>query len=376
MLQLRLDQIRANSWNCNVLGAQEKQKLKQRMSEDGPEKTPPVVVRKIQDSYELVDGEQRWSIAKELNWETLNALEREADDLQTRTLCVSYNRWRGHLNWFKLYDIVKKDQDAGIDLGEAYRNALSNKELEWVLSLENLVFEARLTLEEALKKYPEITLEQLYLLSLFPADQQESLVEKFKTPVASQALLQILNSMLAKNSASPPYNQNLKYPFSEKTVNSLFSEQATQGVDAHTNQTGDIQADVAANLRPHNRGELTSNRALAKIGSADGEQPVNGAEAEWQQAKLVEQSYDCKCGQHYRVNFKNGTVVIQKQNLLFEHIDLKPRVFQVYCRKCASEQEFVIDYAKEETKQVFCRRCRPPREGILDANTREVTWVI
>jgi len=151
MLQLRLTQIRANPWNCNVSGDQEKQKLKQRMSEDGPEKTPPVVVRKIKDSYELVDGEQRWTIAKELNWETINAIEREADDIQTRTLCVSYNRWRGHLNWFKLYDIVKKDQDTGINLKEAYQNALSNKEIEWLLSLENLIFEARLTLEEALK---------------------------------------------------------------------------------------------------------------------------------------------------------------------------------------------------------------------------------
>ena len=374
MLQLRIDQIRANPWNCNVLGAQEKQKLKQRMSEDGSEKTPPVVVRKIQDSYELVDGEQRWTIAKELNWETLNALEREADDIQTRTLCVSYNRWRGHLNWFKLYDIVKKDQEEGIDLWEAYQNALSNKELEWVLSLGNLVFEARLTLEEALKKYPEITLEQLYLLSLFPASQQESLVEKFKTPVASQALLQILNPLLAKNPASAYCNQNLKYP-PEKATNPLFSELITQGLDAHTNQTYNVQANLPANLRSNNRGELNSNHALAEI-DPDVEQTSSGAEAEWQQAKLIEQSYDCECGQHYRVNFKNDTVVIQKQNLLFEHINLKPRVFQVYCRKCASEQEFIIDYATEETKQVFCRRCRPPREGILDADTREVTWII
>ncbi|MCL2476975.1 ParB N-terminal domain-containing protein [Candidatus Bathycorpusculum sp.] len=371
MLQLRLTQIRANPWNCNVLGDQEKQKLKQRMSEDGPEKTPPVVVRKIKDSYELVDGEQRWTIAKELNWETINAIEREADDIQTRTLCVSYNRWRGHLNWFKLYDIVKKDQDTGINLKEAYQNALSNKEIEWLLSLENLIFEARLTLEEALKKYPEITLEQLYLLSLFPASQQESLVEKFKTPVASQALLQILNPILAKNQTTH-HNQNLKY-YPEKATNPLLSDLTAHRLDAHTEQDHNIQTNIPTNLDPNNRWELTLNNPLSRTDANTG-QTSDGGEAQWQHARLIELSYNCECGHHYRVNFKNFTVVIQKQNLLFEHIDLKPRVFQVHCKKCASDQEFIIDYDEQDTKQIFCRRCKPPREGILDANTREVTW--
>jgi hypothetical protein len=150
MLKLGLDQIRANAWNCNFLGVVEQQALKQRMSVDGPEKTLPIVVRRMPDgSYEIVDGEHRWAIAKELGWAIINAIECEADDVQSRALCIGYNRLRGRLNWIKFYGVVKKDLDAGIDLAVAYGEVLSSTELEWVLSLGNLLPKARLVLEDS-----------------------------------------------------------------------------------------------------------------------------------------------------------------------------------------------------------------------------------
>jgi len=70
------------------------------------------------------------------------------------------------------------------------------------------------------------------------------------------------------------------------------------------------------------------------------------------------------------------SVVVQKENELFEHVDMKPRTFQVHCDKCNSEHEFAVEGTEGETKQVFCRRCKPlPRKGILDVNSGEVTWL-
>ena len=321
------------------------------MKEDGPEKTVPVVVRKLADDYELVDGEQRWEIATELGWVTIKAIEQQADDLQARALCISYNRWRGRLNWFKLYDVLKKDLDEGINVFESYREALSGKEIEFILSLGNLVSEARRILEDSLKRYPEITLEQLHLLSLFPASQQESLVEKFKTPVVSQALLQALNPFLSKNQPELNANGDIRQLekarnsnircMPERTAKSLFSEKS----DKH----------------------LTSQQ-LSK--------PIIERKRETQQALLIEVSYDCECGRHYRANFKNLSIVTQKQNMLFEHVDMKPRTFYVHCDKCNSDHEFAVDGVENETKHILCRRCKPlPRKGILDVNTGEVTWL-
>ncbi|MCL2359398.1 ParB N-terminal domain-containing protein [Candidatus Bathycorpusculum sp.] len=393
MLKLKLNQIKANPWNCNFLGTQEKHKLKQRMEQDGPEKTPPLMVRKItQNNYELVDGEQRWTIANELGWETINAIEHKVNDIQTRALCISYNRWRGRLNWFKLYDIIKKDQDQGIDLKEAYQNALSNKEIEWLLSLENLTTQTRPILEEAIKQHPEITLEQLHLLSLFPTAQQQDLVAKFKKPIVAQALLQALNPLLPKAQASPaqpPFysKQAIPYHLLEKTKDQNINNTSEKTADPSSKQTGDRSEThieqkepktspfEPQSWKPQQDKTQPTPPNLTETTETDIEQTAH-REEERHQAWLVEVSYNCDCNRHYRVNFKNMSVVVQKQNLLFEHADLKPHTFQVHCKKCNSDHAFAVEGTEYETKQIFCRRCRPPREGILDANTGEAIWFI
>ena len=387
MLNLKLDQIRSNSWNCNFLSPQERASLKERMKEDGPEKTPEIVVRNTGVVYELVDGEQRWEIAGELGWEFIRAIERQADDLQARALCVGYNRWRGRLNWFKLYDFMKKDLEAGINVHVAYNGALSSKEIESVLSLGKLVPEAREALEESIKRFPEITLEHLHLLSLFPAGQQGSLVEKFKSPVVSQALLQALNPFLSKNLVEPPVKDSVSQsaamsrrspainkPAAGKVLKSTFPKH----MSSHSSESLDEVE------QPRSQGEfseldLEEKSTLGNQASQREDAGLTGLtekEHEVQKALLIEVSYDCDCGKHYRVSFKNMSVVVQKENELFEHVDMKPRTFQVHCDKCNSDHEFAVDGSEGETKQIFCRRCKPlPRRGILDVNAGEVTWL-
>jgi len=404
--QIKLTQIQANLWNCNYLGPKETHALKQHMQKDGPQQTLPIIVRKTQTNnnddednqqeqyYEIVDGEHRWAIAKELGWETINAIERDVDDQQSKSLCIIYNRIRGRLNWIKLYDIIKKDQTTGINITEAYSEALSDKEIEWLLALDNLIPQARTVLEEALKKHPEYTLEQLYILSLFPPIQQESLMEKFKTPLILQSLKQILtpflqpppqqNTQLEKLLASnkPPFTNNTHH-----TTNTNIDQQQTEENDETDTQPTlphNLKQDLSELNNPqstHTHTTPTTTETTTDPANTNGaiEQEYSSGEKEkkkkTQTALLVAVSYKCNCGYHYSVNFKKATIVVQKQDQFFNYVDITPRTFQVHCEKCNTDHEYTIEGTEKETVQIFCRRCKPqPRTGTLNIHTGEAVW--
>ncbi|MCL1976665.1 MAG: ParB N-terminal domain-containing protein [Candidatus Bathyarchaeota archaeon] len=350
---------------------------------DGPEKTLPIVVRKMPDgSYEIVDGEHRWAIAKELGWAIITAIECEADDVQSRALCIGYNRLRGRLNWIKFYGVVKKDLDAGIDLAVAYGEVLSSTELEWVLSLGNLVPKARLILEDSLKRYPEYSLEQLYMLSLFPVVQQESLIERFKTPIVLHVLRQTLAPfLLEKEQASSSQKEknpslNDKYP----NADTFADNQKEDETDPQPTLPLNLQQTISKqNSLPPNTSNITPTSTSDQITdltntATNRAQEAPKAKVKAQTALLLAVSYDCVCGRHYSANFKRASIVVQKENLLFDYVDFKPRAFQVYCDKCNSDHEFTVEGLKAVEVQIFCRRCKPTREGLLNINTGEVTW--
>ena len=128
LLKLKLDELRPNPWNPNFLTPEERAALKQQLKRAGPEETLPLIARRRGGAYEIIDGEQRWRIAKELGWQHIYAIIVDVDDFKAKTLCISYNRWRGRFNWFKLHDVMKKDAEAGIDIYKVYGEVLSKKE--------------------------------------------------------------------------------------------------------------------------------------------------------------------------------------------------------------------------------------------------------
>jgi len=132
------------------MGENEQHALKQRLIVQDPTTMDPLIVRLMPDgNYELVDGEHRWRIAKEIGWTELEVFVLEADDLTAKTRCVSSSLLRGHVNWFKLAEVVKQDQENGVNLSEAYKDILSDKSLKELFSLDDIVPKARLDLEEA-----------------------------------------------------------------------------------------------------------------------------------------------------------------------------------------------------------------------------------
>jgi len=371
-MKLCINQIKANTWNCNILGEQERQNLKQRMTQDGQEKTVPIIVRKLPntDLYELVDGEHRWEIAKELGWITIEALIQEADELQARALCISYNRIRGRVDWIKLYDVVTNDLAQGIDIVRTYQESLTPTEVQWLLSLDRLIPEARTILEKSIKKYPELSLEHLHLIAQFPPYQQKSLVEKFKNAIVSHALLKALNATL-----QPPTQQQTPLPPYLKQTNP--QHQLTNKLPNQTHQTNNNRE-----FDPDHSITLQKNTTYKIEGEGQALEDKTEEPTEEQRAWLVSGSYCCECGRHYHTNFRDLTVSVQKENLFFNLIDITPHTFMVHCNKCNTDHQYTIDPTNNKSSsdgewgvvEICCSRCKPMRKGLLDVNTGKAFW--
>jgi ParB family chromosome partitioning protein len=170
LLKLPLNKVKPNNWNCNYLTGDERERLKQNMSLSGPDKTPPIIVRRVNDGYEIIDGEQRWRIASELAWNQINAVLIEVDKKEAKRLCIGYNKLRGRVNWLKLCELLERDGDMG--------TILSEDEIGKLLELRKLDVKARMILEKGmLQKGVKVTLDHLYLISRVPVEYQEELAK-------------------------------------------------------------------------------------------------------------------------------------------------------------------------------------------------------
>lgn len=79
----------------------------------------PVVVRKVNDQYEIIAGERRWRAAITLGWETVSAIVKEYDDAQTAAVALIENLQREELTaieeamaYAKLIDIHGLTQES------------------------------------------------------------------------------------------------------------------------------------------------------------------------------------------------------------------------------------------------------------------------
>lgn len=195
---LPLEKIRPNPWNCNLLPNPEKKKLKKQMEKLGPEKIQPIITRKLGDIYEIIDGEQRWSIAKELGWKTVPVVVFEdISEDKAKNLTLSYNKLKGSINWFKLHEILNKEKPAIV--GEL----LSEEETRQVMKLGNIVEEAKKTILDFVEAngWCGITLEHLAILADYPKSHQtiaaKSLVEnKLGVGNLLQGLEELLSSRI------------------------------------------------------------------------------------------------------------------------------------------------------------------------------------
>jgi len=92
--ELRVDLLDANPWNPNRMTQEIRSKLRLNLKRDGF--VAPLLVRKQGDRYQIVNGEHRWQIAKELAYTTVPCVVLEnLDERRARILTVNLNELGG-----------------------------------------------------------------------------------------------------------------------------------------------------------------------------------------------------------------------------------------------------------------------------------------
>jgi ParB/RepB/Spo0J family partition protein len=108
--------------------------LKREIERDGL--LSDIVVRKHGDFYELIDGERRWRVLKELGWKSVPARVVEADDTKARLLVYKLNKIRENYTIEEEARYFKKLADKGITPLEI--NKQLNVDFHWVLAYLNV----------------------------------------------------------------------------------------------------------------------------------------------------------------------------------------------------------------------------------------------
>jgi ParB/RepB/Spo0J family partition protein len=95
-----------------------------------------IVVRKQGDFYELIDGERRWRVLKELGWKSVPARVVEADDAKARLLVYKLNKIRENYTVEEEARYFKKLADKGTTPLEISKQL--NVDFHWVLAHLNV----------------------------------------------------------------------------------------------------------------------------------------------------------------------------------------------------------------------------------------------
>jgi hypothetical protein len=182
MMKIELNLVRPNAWNTNVMSESVRKTIKRRMIAGGPESTPPIIVRKVGEAYEIVDGEQRWRIARELGWKHMDAIVLDLTDLEAKKMCFSLNKNRGWQNWFKLSDEMVKDQQAGVNIYAIYGDVFTNDQ---ILSLRMVTAKVRNALEKILAER-SIPLDYLHIITALLPDHQEEILDTILSDIRAE----------------------------------------------------------------------------------------------------------------------------------------------------------------------------------------------
>jgi ParB/RepB/Spo0J family partition protein len=149
--QIQIDLVKPNDWNPNVCNERIYQKIKNgidRVIKENGE-TPPIVVRKNQERYEIIDGYHRWKILQELGQKTINVYCVDANDTQARILTNQLNYNHGEADQEKYKEGILELIEMGIgktELEELFPE--TSEELDQILEQSDLSVEAYETLKK------------------------------------------------------------------------------------------------------------------------------------------------------------------------------------------------------------------------------------
>jgi hypothetical protein len=281
--------------------------------------------------------------------------------------------------------VVKNDLEAGVNLAETYKDILSDKALKELFSLDNLAPKARLNLEEAVKKFSTITLYDLHMISQFPIYLQEELAEEYKNyPITAHSLACSLNKYTKQNQTPSTAIVTNPYLSGEASQNSSLPEKLNgpMGPNEALRRWNALKQQQKPATNPDTTQTQTSDKFNVDPYGASSENAFSkmSNESEKFRALLLTTGFCCECGRLYNVHFKDRThvknldIVVQNDNMIFEYVDVKPRVFLAHCDNCNSDTEVRVNNNENAKMPILCRHCNPTREGTLDVTTGDAVW--
>ena len=327
--EIPLEKIRLNPWNVNFLLDHERVRLRDVMAKDGAKAVPPILVREKNGIYEIVDGEQRWSIAKELGWKAMPAIVMDLSDEEAKRLCLSYNILRGRADWFRLAEIMAEHERA--DLAQIYAEVLTSEEIDVILALNNLDMEARRLLRKLQRETGALTLQHLAPIIKFPKEYQVEVAE---------------NLYCLKGAGVDDLKDALRRYVSKKPIKleAAAKEWAEKAKEEKPPRKERAILEEAAAEEEEAEEKLAEECREEKVEAKAGEAVETAAEE-----KAV--YFVCECGVQYKVDFEGKTVErVRKEHGMdiFQLEDMLPAVLEVKCPRCGAKGK--IDVSGESVE--------------------------
>lgn len=101
---ISVDQIIPNDYNPNVVSQDILAKLGAEIAHKGL--CEPIIVRRRGNGYEVVDGEHRWRICRDLGWTEIPCVIQDYDDSEAKIKTLQLNYMRGSVIPLKLAALI------------------------------------------------------------------------------------------------------------------------------------------------------------------------------------------------------------------------------------------------------------------------------
>lgn len=102
--KVRIDKIHPNKYNPNVVPADTLAKLRAEIAQQGL--CEPIQVRFSPDGYEIVDGEHRWRICRDLGFQEIPCIIQDFSDNEAKIKTIQFNYLRGSAIPVKLASLI------------------------------------------------------------------------------------------------------------------------------------------------------------------------------------------------------------------------------------------------------------------------------
>ncbi|RLE41501.1 hypothetical protein DRJ19_05760 [Candidatus Woesearchaeota archaeon] len=331
VIEVPMEKLRPNPWNVNFLLENERVKLRDEMARHGARAVPPIIVREKNGVYEIVDGEQRWRIARELGWKNMPAIVKDFTDDEVRELCLSYNVLRGRVDWFRLAEIMAEESERGIEPSSVYGGILDADMISALLALNRFDERASRILRKLHRETGVLTLEHIAVIVRFPSKYQ----------------LEIAQNLYALKGAGV---DDLK-----DALRRYIKERPAE-VEAAEKREAEGPAEKAEEEKPPRGEEVGAEEEEAEAEEKEAEEyweeeEEEGAEEVVEAAEKKAVYFICKCGIRYKIDFEEKTiekVTERERSEVFQSESPLPAVLEVECPRCHARGKIDVHDAKVE----------------------------